>query len=351
MKPRDKQEISALAAALSKITQDLWSVSNFVVIDESVFSYTGKCPVKVYIPRKPHPNGLLSYGMCCWTRVGAKKLPVLLDSIPYCDPKHKLPAQASMMELIRRFVRVLLSSLLFSLFSLHFSHLILQEHPQIHPHLVADSAFGSFTRIEELRQIGCSGVFSMSSQITPWLWKMLTHDCSVDEGRCAYSPETGLVVSAFSVMNDKGKLHIIKSIGSGIKLSPPEDLATEDVVCAVLERRTHNLVTQYHTQMGNNLYKWLPGSAFFSDDGTVTDAFLQFAQQSDFEHILSDFTANRLKEMCVIQELKGTGDKRRLIKRLVKYYVLSQVPLFSLRSFSLTEELRCSEQPLRRYDR
>lgn len=58
-----------LAHFLSVQAKKAWDVGSFLIEDESVFSYTGKCPVKVYIPRKPHPNGLLAYGQCTWTYV------------------------------------------------------------------------------------------------------------------------------------------------------------------------------------------------------------------------------------------------------------------------------------------
>ena len=79
-----------------------------LAIDETVFAWLGtSCPVRVYIPRKPNPNGLLSYGLCTWVTVGTRKLPLLLDTVPYCQVDSKMTAQESMMELMKRFRQVL----------------------------------------------------------------------------------------------------------------------------------------------------------------------------------------------------------------------------------------------------
>lgn len=100
------ENIDALSAALSKAVNDVWEPTSLLAIDETVFAYEGNSPVRVYIPRKPHPNGLLSYGMCTWVYVAGRKLPVLLDTLPFSSTATKMSAQESMMELVRRFVQV-----------------------------------------------------------------------------------------------------------------------------------------------------------------------------------------------------------------------------------------------------
>ena len=83
-------------------------MGSLLIEDESVFAYTGECSVKVFIPRKPHPNGLLAYGQCTWTYVGPtlKKMPVLIDVQPYCTPGLNPGAHGSMLEFDRRFEEV-----------------------------------------------------------------------------------------------------------------------------------------------------------------------------------------------------------------------------------------------------
>lgn len=58
-----------LAHTLSQQVRAAWEVGSFLIEDETVFEWTGNSPVKVYIPRKPHPNGLLAYGQCTWTLI------------------------------------------------------------------------------------------------------------------------------------------------------------------------------------------------------------------------------------------------------------------------------------------
>jgi Transposase IS4 len=95
--------------------------SNILVVDESIYDFEGRCPVKRYIPRKPHPNGLLVYGLAGLLTVGPQRLPYLLDIEP-CTIGNEVGAQEAM---IRLHSRLRLRS------------------PRLRPSLIADSAFGS----------------------------------------------------------------------------------------------------------------------------------------------------------------------------------------------------------------
>lgn len=44
-----------LAHTLSCLVKKAWDVGSFLIEDESVFSWSGACPVEVFIPRKPTP--------------------------------------------------------------------------------------------------------------------------------------------------------------------------------------------------------------------------------------------------------------------------------------------------------
>lgn len=187
----------------------------------------------------------------------------------------------------------------------------------------------------------------MASNISPWLWKMLTYGCSINEGRSAFVPGSGLAVSAYCVLSETGKLHTIKTIGTGFSFKASSEEPMEDLVSRVLERREASPSRyQYHTQMRDGSLRWLDGSAFFSDDGTVTDAFLEFASRSDFRSVCSHLSVFRLKEMCTGQHLKGTGTRDRLIKRLVKYYEKSQVRHFLIFFTILTLRTRLTLFPV-----
>jgi len=75
-----------------------------------MFSYIGASPVRRYIPRKPHPNGLLGYALASFTIVGTNRLPVLFDFEPYVVGNTPT-AQEAMMRLHRRYREVYIPSL------------------------------------------------------------------------------------------------------------------------------------------------------------------------------------------------------------------------------------------------
>ena len=101
-------------------------------MDESIYEFNGECPVKRYIPRKPHPNGLLAYGLAGYFIVGVDYVPYVLDLEPYILDNLVAPQEA----MIRLHDR------------LRF------RRPALRPHLTVDSAFGSFDKIQELRRSG-----------------------------------------------------------------------------------------------------------------------------------------------------------------------------------------------------
>jgi hypothetical protein len=120
----------------------LFSPGTVVVVDESLYEFNGGCPVRRFIPRKPHPNGLLVYGMASYVHAGADELPVLLDLEPYALGNLVTPQEAMM----------------------RLAHRLRTRKPHLQPHLVVDSAFGSFDRLRQLRDLGTSPVFVLSSR-------------------------------------------------------------------------------------------------------------------------------------------------------------------------------------------
>jgi len=103
-----------------------------LVVDESLYAFEGKSPAKRYIPRKPHPNGLLVYGLACEALIETQSLPFCLDFEPIVD-KVRFSAQDAMMALHSR---------------------LRERFPNRPFHFVVDSAFGSFERLEELQAQG-----------------------------------------------------------------------------------------------------------------------------------------------------------------------------------------------------
>ena len=159
---------------------------------------------------------------------------------------------------------------------------------------------------------------SMSSRVETWLWEMLGWGCGIDQGRTAYCPESNLLVSAFTVLSETGKTHQIKTISTGFQVEQAP--GSEDEVLAVKGRRLGPAQTTYLTCYADGSQSCLRFPAFFSDDGTVTSAFLSFCSRDDLEMGFKSYSAPKLHDMCSGQNLRGTGRKSRLQNRLQRHY-------------------------------
>ena len=116
--------VEGLARLLADQAMSVITPGAILVVDESIYEFNGECPVKRHIPRKPHPNGLLCYGLSGYFLVGVDLIPYVLDFEPY-SPTNSVSAQDAMIKL---------------------HHRLRARFPQLRPHLVVDSAFGSWTR-------------------------------------------------------------------------------------------------------------------------------------------------------------------------------------------------------------
>lgn len=249
-------------------------------MDESLYEYNGDCPIRRYIPRKPHPNGLLVYGLSGYFNVGQHQLPYVLDFEPY-TLNNLVSAQDAMMALHSRLRR---------------------RKPSLKPHLVVDSAFGSFDRLRELQAAGGNATMSMVPTVKPWLWELLDYGCGVDEGRMASLPNDDLVISSFKVLTEAGNEHQIKTISSGCQLEPVAD--EEDIVAHVRDRREGNGGdTEYLTEFLDGHTDWLLARDFIDDDGTTNLAWLNFVESSDVEKAFTKFTHSELKVPPLLIEL------------------------------------------------
>jgi hypothetical protein len=157
--------------------QVAWHPGATLVIDESVYEYEGECacrqysptfpslPVGVYffiflfllfsryIPRKPHPNGLLSHGISGWT--AHMRLPMLLDIEPHLTNSKPTPREAARL-LVQR---------------------TRTAHPNIQLHVVMDSGFGSFDQIDYYCSQNVLATVSLSSNQWKWLFNLLGSRC------------------------------------------------------------------------------------------------------------------------------------------------------------------------------
>jgi hypothetical protein len=264
----------SLAHSLGEAASRLFSPGNILVVDESMYEFNGECPVRRYIPRKPHPNGLLVYALAGFVNIGADQVPFVMDFEPY-TLGNEVGAQDAMIRLHSRLrARV----------------------PHLRPHLVVDSAFGSFDRLEEIKAAGGNATMSMSSVVKPWLWEMLDYGCGIDEGRLAFLPEKNVVIGSFKVLSEVGSLHQIKTISSGCHVEETAD--AEHVVLKVSARREAGEQVEYLTHFADGHTEWLLARQFIDDDGTTNLSWLSFAQDQDLKSAFETFSLPQLKVRC-----------------------------------------------------
>lgn len=72
-----RADLVPMAHALGEIATHMFNPGSIQVVDESMFEFNGDCPVKRWIPQKPHPNGLLAYGLAGYLLVGSDLLPIV----------------------------------------------------------------------------------------------------------------------------------------------------------------------------------------------------------------------------------------------------------------------------------
>jgi len=160
----------------------------------------------------------------------------------------------------------------------------------------------------------------MPAQTKKWLWSMLSHELGLEEGRTAILPASNLLVSVYNVLSEhSNKQHLIKTIATGFQVTDLSD-DNELVVVRVADCRDGDRQKEYLTYLESGRSDWLVSSRFFSDNGTVTDAFLIFANEEQLSDAIDVYTADQLKQMCVGQGLKPTGSKTELRRKLKKYY-------------------------------
>jgi Transposase IS4 len=262
-----------LCRILSERARKVWLPGGRLVIDESVYEYIGESPVHIFIPRKPHPNGQMSYGLAC--RSSTQELPCLLDFEPYL-PGNRVSAREAARRLVGRFV---------------------EDHSELAPQFVLDAAFGSFSEIEYYKDIEVNVTYSMPSNENKWLWDLLLHDCPIEQGRCAIVPysdgQNSFLVSAFRTMNEKHKVIDIYTASNGFGAQPPDEI--EAVVTFVEGAQFDESGTRlYQTSWASGEVTMEPISSFMDEDGTFNDKWLSIAALDDVKAALTDKTNEQL---------------------------------------------------------
>lgn len=255
-----------------------------LVIDESVYEYKGVSPCHVFIPRKPHPNGLLSYGICGYT--AALKLPMLVDLEPWL-PGNKLSAQKSARALVNRLLDHYGDSLNF--------------------HIVTDSAFGSFEEADYYLSRNVKITSSMAHKSKEWLWSMLVSGCGINSGRIALvpldTPGAYALASAYHVISESNKVIDIRTITTAFAWKRPEVI--EPCVSRIGGRQLHARgYYEYETFWEDGDITWQKADTFIDADGTVTQQWLEKATEEDLQAALARFTSAQLIAICEAQSLK-----------------------------------------------
>lgn len=129
-----KADFKLLASALSEAACSCFDPGVKLVVDESMYEYEGTTPITRFIPRKPHPNGLLNYCLSGEILVASNKIPIVLDFEPYTVENNVGP-HAAMTNLLNRFK---------------------QRFPTVKPHLFVDAAFGSLSQLNNIIDKGIS---------------------------------------------------------------------------------------------------------------------------------------------------------------------------------------------------
>ena len=132
----------------------------------------------VYMPRKPHPNGLLFMLLMTFVKHGGHHLPYLLDILP-----HLVAQDCNPPDVIHQFVA---------------------RYPEVEPppHLVTDAAFPTPELLDFLTEYGWSFTTSTPNKMWTNVWNVLSQGLHHHSWRCAQH-ESGLVASCHLNMNDK----------------------------------------------------------------------------------------------------------------------------------------------------
>lgn len=229
------------------------------------------------IPRKPHPNGLLVYGVDCYTAV--QKYPLLIDFHAHL-PDQRLSARKALQKLARR---------------------LRKNHPTIAPHLIVDSAFGSLKNLEYLRSIDVNATMSMSQNSIKWLWSALEWDYSPNTGRTVTLAIPGhnerLVASLYQRAEPGRPPANLRTLSSGFSFTRPP--SSEHRVLKILSRDKRNPKRWlYDTLWDDQSTTWEPSTSFLDANGVVSFPWLEFADLDDVVAALKIFEKKALSAMC-----------------------------------------------------
>jgi hypothetical protein len=134
----------------------------------------------VYMPRKPHPNGLEFMLLMTFIRHSGYDLPYMLDILPHLAAQDCNPP-----DIIKQFV---------------------ERYPQVEPppHLVTDAGFPTPDLVNFLIDHGWTFTSSTPSKMWTNVWNVLSQGLHHHSWRCAQH-ESGIIASCHLNMNDKNE--------------------------------------------------------------------------------------------------------------------------------------------------
>jgi hypothetical protein len=135
-----------------------------------------------FIPRKPHPNGLLAYLLASFIvhpLEPTRRLPFILDLLPHLRVGDVTSGNA---------------------FRLFRSRWFLESKP----HFISDSAFGSFDEMFQVHEWGALWTTSMPSTSTPFLWNALSYNCGPNTWKAVLNSH-GIIASSHTIIVEETK--------------------------------------------------------------------------------------------------------------------------------------------------
>jgi hypothetical protein len=202
------KELRDISELLSMTFKRNWIPGSVLSFDESLYSYQPRPETKkkkelefkepipvVYIPRKPHPNGLLNW--LCVSKSTATSLPYVIDMVPHLSFP-QVSAQVALKIMIDRWCY------------------------DWRPNYVADSICGNFELIMDHKRMGISATFAMSKKDKPWLWELLLRCTHQGFWRAAINPDG--VIASVSVGIKDGEVRHHKLITTSFKLLNDVDI-------------------------------------------------------------------------------------------------------------------------------
>lgn len=186
----------------------------------------GKFIPVVFIPRKPHPNGLLIYLVVTyiinplysskkrqsnpsWAHAGKDKkfrnhfLPIIVDIIPHLKASDTNPQAV---------VKKVMENWKF-------------QGPK--PHIITDSAFGSFELMKEVSEKGFYWTSSIPSDNNNPLWQVLSHNLATGSWRAAM--KDNVIASCSVITSKKGKFVYKHVISNAFQTIPVDFGSTEPI--------------------------------------------------------------------------------------------------------------------------